>query len=44
MGWDGEDGNEAQDGGDICVHIWLMHAVVQQKLTQHCEELYFNCK
>ena len=44
MGWDGEDGKEAQEGGDICVHIWLMHAVVQQKLTQHCKAITLQFK
>ena len=38
-GWDREDGREAQEGGDMgtCVCIWLIHFVVQQKLTQYCE-------
>ena len=31
--WDGGDRREAQEGG-IYVHIQLIHAVVQQKLTQ----------
>ena len=38
-GWDGEEGREAQEGGDMgtSVCIWLISFVVQQKLTQYCE-------
>ena len=38
-GWDREGGREAEEGGDmgIYVYIWLIHFVVQQKLTQYCE-------
>ena len=38
-GWDREDGREAQERGDMgtCECIWLIHFVVQQKLTQYCE-------
>ena len=40
-GWDREDGREAQEGGDMGtrVLIWLIHFVVQQKLTQYCEAI-----
>ena len=40
-GWDREDGREAQEGGDMgtCVCIWLIHFVVQQKLTWYCEAI-----
>ena len=40
-GWDREGGREAQEGGDMgtCVCIWLIHSVVQQKLTQYCEAI-----
>ena len=40
-GWDREGGREAQDGGDMetCVAIWLIHFVVQQKLTRYCEAI-----
>ena len=31
-------GREAQEGG-ICVHLPLIHTVVQQKLTQHCKAI-----
>ena len=39
--WDGEDGREAQEGGCMgtCVCIWLIHFVVQQKLTQYYEAI-----
>ena len=39
-GWDREGGREIQEGGGMgCmyVRIWLIHLVVQQKLTQCCE-------
>ena len=38
-GWDGEAGREAQEGGDMGIYvcIWLIHFVIQQKLTQHCK-------
>ena len=40
-GWDREDGREAQKRGDTgtCVCIWLIHFVVQQKLTRYCEAI-----
>ena len=40
-GWDREDGREAQEGGDMGTYvcIWLIHFVVQQKLTQYCEAI-----
>ena len=28
----------------IYVHIWLIHFVVQQKLTQHCKATIFQLK
>ena len=28
-GWDGEgDGREVQEGGDICIYLWLIHVDV----------------
>ena len=38
-GWDREGGREAQEGGDMGIYvcIWLIHFVVQQKLTQYCK-------
>ena len=40
-GWGREGGREAQERGDIgiYVYIWLIHFVVQQKLTQHCKAI-----
>ena len=40
-GWDREGGREAQEGGEMGVYvcIWLIHFVVQQKLTQYCEAI-----
>ena len=40
-GWDREDGREAQEGVDMGTYVcvWLIHFVVQQKLTQYCEEI-----
>ena len=40
-GWDREGGREAQEGGDmeIYVCVWLIHFVVQPKLTQYCEAI-----
>ena len=40
-GWVKEGGREAQEGGDMgtCVCIWLIHFVVQQKLTQYSEAI-----
>ena len=40
-GWDGEDGREAREGGDMgtCVAIWLIRFVVQQKQTWYCEAI-----
>ena len=38
---DREGGRETPEGGDmgICVYIWLIHFVIQQKLTQHCKAI-----
>ena len=38
-GLDREGGREAQEGGDMGIYacLWLIHFVVQQKLTQYCE-------
>ena len=40
-GWDREGGREMQEGGDmeIYVYIWLIHFVIQQKLSQHCKAI-----
>ena len=39
--WDREGKRETQEGGHmgIYVYIWLIHFVVQQKLTQYCEAI-----
>ena len=36
----GVRGRIAREG--IYVYIWLIHAVVQQKLTQYCKEIIFQ--
>ena len=40
-GWDRKDGREAQEGGDmgIYVYLYLIHFIVQQKLTKHCKAI-----
>ena len=40
-GWNREDGREVQEGGDMGTYvcIWLIHFVIQQKLTQYCEAI-----
>ena len=40
-GWDREGGREAQEGGDmgIYVYVYLIHFVIQQKLTHHCQAI-----
>ena len=37
-GWDGEGGRETQEGSDmgIYVYLYLIHFVIQQKVTHHC--------
>ena len=40
--WDGKgDVRELQNGRDIYVYLWLIHVVVQQKLT-YLKQLYSN--
>ena len=36
--WDVGAGREVQEAG-MYVHIWLIHIVVQQKITQHCKAI-----
>ena len=31
-------------GGGVYVYRWLIHAVVQQKLTQHCQIIILQLK
>ena len=40
-GWDRESGRETQEGGDmgIYVYVWLIHFVVEQRLTHHCRAI-----
>ena len=40
-GWDREGGRETQEGGDmgIFVYVWLIHFVIQQKLTHHSKAI-----
>ena len=40
-GWDREGRRELQEGWDmgICVYVWLIHFVIQQKLTHHCKAI-----
>ena len=40
-GWDREGGRETQEEGDMGIYvcIWLIHFVVQQKLTEYCEAI-----
>ena len=40
-GCDRESGREAQEGGDMGMHVCILqiHLVVQEKLTQHCEAI-----
>ena len=42
--WDGEGGRQAQEGGDVSAHIWLIHVVVQHTLTQPCQAIIFQLK
>ena len=39
VGGDKEGGRETKEGGDMGIYVctWLIHFVVQQKLTQYCE-------
>ena len=42
MTWEG--GREAQEEGDRCIYIELIHSVVQQKVTQHCNVIVLQFK
>ena len=41
-GWDGGEGGESRE--EVCVYTWLIHAVVQQKLAQHCKAFILHLK
>ena len=43
MAWRGRVGTSLKREG-IVIHIKLIHAVVQQKLTQHCKAIVFQLK
>ena len=45
-GWDREGGRETQEGGDngICVYVWLIHFVIQQKLTQQSKAIVLQSR
>ena len=45
-GWAREDWRQAQEGGHMGTYvcIWLIHFVVQQKLTQYCEAIKIKKK
>ena len=45
-GWGGEGGRETQEGGDmgIRVYVWLIHFVIQQKLTHHCRAIILQLR
>ena len=32
-------GGEVQEGGNICVYLWLIHVDVWQKPTQYCKAI-----
>ena len=43
--WDGVGGGRTvQEGGDICIHLWLIHVDVWQKLTQYCKVIILLLK
>ena len=35
---------EAPERGDICIHTWLIHIIIQQKLQNTVKQLYYNYK
>ena len=43
-GWDAvvEGGRLKKEG--ICVYVWLIHFIAQQKLTQHCRATILQLK
>ena len=44
-GWNGvRGGREAQERGDICIYLWLIHVDVWQKTTQYCEAIILQLK
>ena len=44
-GWDGVGGRrEVQEGGDVCICLWLIPVDVWQKPTQFCEAIILQLK
>jgi len=43
-GWNGEWGGREAWGEGIHVNTWVIHNVVQQKLTQHCKAIILQLK
>ena len=41
-GWDGGGEGERSNREGICVHIWLIHFIVQQKLARSCKVIIFQ--
>ena len=41
VGWGGR--REAQEGGEY-VHIWLIHVILQHKITKHCKAIILQLK
>ena len=41
VGWGGR--REAQEGGEY-VHIWLIHVILQHKITKHCKAIILQIK
>ena len=43
-GWDGGGGWVGGPKGEIYVYIYLIHSVIQQKLTRHCKAIILQFK
>ena len=37
-------GRKFQEGGDICIYIWLIHVDIWQKPTQYCKTIVLQLK
>ena len=35
---------EVQEGGDICIYLWLIHVDILQKPTQSCKRIILQLK
>ena len=40
----GEGQGAVQEGGDMCVYLWLIHVDVWQKPTQYCKAIILQLK